>query len=108
MIERESIAGQRRNGKASKRALKKGLVVSRYFSTAGVDPEEELAWELRTAAITGEGGRSTWEERDVGGPKGWSALATNVVASKYFRGALGSPQRERSVRQLVGRVVKTI
>ena len=108
MIERESIAGQRRNGKASKRALKKGLVVSRYFSTAGVDPEEELAWELRTAAITGEGGQSIFEQKDVEVPKSWSALATNVVASKYFRGALGSPQRERSVRQLVGRVVKTI
>jgi ribonucleoside-diphosphate reductase alpha chain len=109
MIERESIAGQKRNGKAGRRALlKKGLVVSRYFSTAGVDPEEELAWEPRTAAITGEGGQSIFEQKDVEVPKSWSALATNVVASKYFRGALGSPQRERSVRQLVGRVVKTI
>ncbi len=108
MIERESVVGQRRNGKAAKRALKKGLVVPRYFSTAGVDPAEELAWEQRTAAITGEGGQVIFEQKDIEVPKSWSALATNVVVSKYFRGALGSTQRERSVRQLVGRVVKTI
>jgi ribonucleoside-diphosphate reductase alpha chain len=108
MIERESsVVGQRRNGKA-KRVQKKGLQVARYFSTRGVDPAEEMAWESRTAAITGEGGQVIFEQKDIEVPKTWSALATNVVASKYFRGALGSPQRERSVRQLVGRVVKTI
>src|SRR6266568_4630576 len=107
MMERE-IVGQRRNGKAARRAVKKGVVVPRYFSTPGVDPAEELAWELRTAAITGDGGQLIFEQKDVEVPKTWSALATNVVASKYFRGALGSPQRERSVRQLVGRVVRAI
>ncbi len=108
MIERESVTPQRRNGKASRRALRKGITVSRYFSTAGVDPAEELAWELRTASITGEGGQIIFEQKDIEVPKSWSALAANVVASKYFRGPLGSPQRERSVRQLVRRVVKTI
>jgi len=107
MMERE-IVGQRRNGKAARRAVKKGVVVPRYFSTPGVDPAEELAWELRTAAITGDGGQLIFEQKDIEVPKSWSALATNVVSSKYFRGALGSPQRERSVRQLVSRVVHAI
>ena len=106
MIERESISAKR-SGKARKSA-KKGLSIPRYFTTRGVDPAEEMAWELRTASITGEGGKLVFEQKDIEVPKSWSALATNVVASKYFRGALGSPKRERSVKQLVGRVVKTI
>ncbi len=107
MIERESVVAQKRAGR-SQRKGRKGISVPRYFSTRGVDPAEEMAWELRTASITGEGGKMIFEQRDVEVPKHWSALATNVVASKYFRGALGSADRERSVRQLVGRVVRTI
>ena len=105
MMERE-VVGQRRNAK--RKTAKKGVAVPRYFSTPGVDPAEEIAWELRTAAINGEGGQVIFEQRDVEVPKSWSALATQVVASKYFRGALGSPERERSVRQLVSRVVRAI
>jgi ribonucleoside-diphosphate reductase alpha chain len=108
MMEREGAVGQRRNGKAGKKLARRGLTVPRSFSTRGVDPGEEMAWELRTAAITGEGGKVVFEQRDVEVPKSWSGLATNVVASKYFRGPLGSPERERSVKQLVGRVVRTI
>jgi ribonucleoside-diphosphate reductase alpha chain len=108
MIERESVVGQRRGSKSTKRTLKKGLTIPRYFSTAGVDPAEELAWEFRTASITGEGGQVIFEQKDIEVPKNWSALATNVVASKYFRGPLGTPQREHSARQLVSRVVSTI
>ncbi len=109
MMEREvTAAGQRKGVRAKRVAARRGLTVPRYFSTAGVDPAEELAWERRAASITGEGGQSVFEQADVEVPKSWSALATNVVASKYFRGALGSPGRERSVRQLVGRVVKAI
>ena len=108
MMERESAVGQRRNGKAGRRVQRKGLTVPRAFSTRGVDPGEEMAWEVRTASITGEGGQVVFEQRDVEVPKSWSALAANVVASKYFRGPLGSPERERSVKQLVGRVVRTI
>jgi ribonucleoside-diphosphate reductase alpha chain len=109
MIERDSAAtNQRKNGRTSRKAGRKGLAISRFFTTAGVDPAEELAWESRTAAITGESGKVIFEQRDVEVPKHWSALATNVVASKYFRGSLGSPDRERSVKQLVGRVVRTV
>ena len=104
MMERE-IVGQRRNGKAARRAAKKGVVVPRYFTTPGVDPADELAWEHRTAAITGEDGKPIFEQKDIEVPKCWSPLATNVVSSKYFRGTLGTPERERSVRQLIGRVV---
>src|SRR5512138_2615065 len=87
---------------------RRGLAVERFFTTKGVDPADELAWETRTASITGEGGATIFEQKDVEVPKTWSLLATNVVASKYFRGPLGAPARERSVRQLVTRVVKTI
>jgi ribonucleoside-diphosphate reductase alpha chain len=108
MMERE-VTGQRAKvAKAAKKLTKRGLAVGRYFTTRGVDPADEVAWETRTAQITGEGGAIIFEQRDVEVPKSWSLLATNVVASKYFRGPLGSPTRERSVRQLVSRVVKTI
>src|SRR6185436_9808638 len=65
-------------------------------------------WELRTAAITGESGKMVFEQRDVEVPKFWSQTATNVVVQKYFRGELGTPGRERSVRQLIDRVADTI
>lgn len=108
MMEREVTGHRPRASKSAKKVAKKGLSVGRYFTTPGVDPAEELAWETRTAAITGEGGASIFEQKDVEVPKSWSLLATNVVASKYFRGQLGTPARERSVRQLVSRVVETI
>jgi ribonucleoside-diphosphate reductase alpha chain len=107
MMERE-VTGQRRTAKPAKKLPKRGLSIPRTFTTKGVDPAEELAWETRTASITGEGGAIIFEQKDVEVPKSWSLLATNVVASKYFRGPLGAPSRERSARQLVGRVVKTI
>jgi ribonucleoside-diphosphate reductase alpha chain len=87
---------------------KAGLEVPRYFTQVGMDPEEELSWEGRNAVISGENGEVVFEQNDIEVPKPWSQLATNVVASKYFRGSIGTPQRERSVRQLVGRVVRTI
>ena len=107
MMERE-VSGQRAKGKVQKKAQRRGLAVERFFTTKGVDPAEEVAWETRTTQITGEGGAIIFEQKDVEVPKTWSLLATNVVASKYFRGSLGSPARERSVKQLVSRVVKTI
>jgi ribonucleoside-diphosphate reductase alpha chain len=104
--------GRPRNGassRAERRAVQpEGLVIERWWTTAGVDPFDEVEWELRTAAITGERGEVIFEQRDLEIPKFWSQLATNVVASKYFRGPLGDPSRERSVRQLIGRVVRTI
>ena len=85
-----------------------GLALERFFTHPGVDPSSEIEWELRSAVIAGEDGRVVFEQRDVEVPRAWSQTATNVVVSKYFRGPLGSPRRESSVRQLVGRVVDTI
>jgi ribonucleoside-diphosphate reductase alpha chain len=85
-----------------------GITMARRFVQAGVDPYDTVEWETRSAVISGEGGETVFEQRDIEVPKGWSQLATNVVASKYFRGALGTPARERSMRQLIGRVVGTI
>ena len=86
----------------------RGLTVARRFVPAGTDPYDTVEWEIRSAVISGEGGETVFEQRDVEVPKRWSQLATNVVVSKYFRGPLGTPERERSVRQLIGRVVSTI
>lgn len=85
-----------------------GLVIPRFFTRAGLSPYDEIVWESRHALIAGEDGRPVFEQRDVEFPQSWSQLATNVVASKYFRGPLGTPQREHSVRQLLDRVVHTI
>ena len=85
-----------------------GIAMARRFVPAGIDPYETVEWETRSAVISGEGGETVFEQRDIEVPKSWSQLATNVVASKYFRGTLGTPARERSVRQLIGRVVGTV
>jgi ribonucleoside-diphosphate reductase alpha chain len=86
-----------------------GLTFKRHFTKEGVRPFDEVEWEVRDAVIPNfkEGGNA-FEQRDVEFPKGWSQNATNIVAQKYFRGPLETPQRESSVRQLVGRVVDTI
>src|SRR6186713_2699872 len=79
----------------------------RYFTVPGIDPFEQVEWELRHAHIPGKDGPA-FEQKDVEFPVTWSQTATNIVAQKYFRGQLSSPQRERSVRQMVGRVADTI
>src|ERR1700758_3183959 len=89
-------------------ASRAGLAVERFFTRPGVDPFSEVEWELRAAVIAGEDGRVVFEQRDVEVPRSWSQTATNVVVSKYFRGQLGTPRRETSVRQLISRVVDTI
>ena len=71
----------------------------RYFTVPGIDPFEQVEWEVRHAHIPGKDGPA-FEQKDVEFPKFWSQTATNIVAQKYFRGPLGSPQRERSVRQI--------
>jgi ribonucleoside-diphosphate reductase alpha chain len=100
MMDRDVTGQHAKHGgktaKSAKRLAKHGLTLERYFTTRGVDPADEMVWETRTAQITGEGGAVIFEQRDVEVPKSWSMLAANVVASK------------RSVRQLVGRVVRTI
>lgn len=85
-----------------------GVTISRYFTTPGIDPFDEVEWERRDAVIQDEKGKVVFEQHGVEVPAAWSQLATNVVVSKYFRGATGSPEREQSVRQMIGRVVRTI
>ncbi|MBW2120489.1 MAG: vitamin B12-dependent ribonucleotide reductase [Deltaproteobacteria bacterium] len=83
-------------------------IVRRYFTKKGVSPFDTLEWERRSAAITNEKGEKVFEQRDLEFPSSWSQMAVNVVASKYFRGILGTSERESSLRQLIGRVVETI
>ena len=83
------------------------LAVRRYFTIAGRDPFDEIEWETRDAFIAGKD-KPTFEQKDVEFPKFWSQTATNIVAQKYFRGRMSSPERERSVRQMIGRIVTTI
>jgi len=93
---------------ARKAGARKGLSISRHFTQSGQDPFDAVEWSLRTATIANEKGETVFEQSDVEVPSTWSQLATNVVVSKYFRGHLGTPERERSVRQLIGRVVGRI
>lgn len=85
-----------------------GLTIPRHFTTEGVHPYETVMWERRDAIIMGENGQAVFEQRGVEFPVSWSQLATNVVASKYFRGQMTSPERECSVQQIINRVVLTI
>ena len=85
-----------------------GLEFERFFSREGIDPFDEIEWDLRAAVIGNEKGEVVFEQRDVEIPRFWSQQATNIVVSKYFRGQIGTPDRERSVKQLIGRVVDTI
>src|SRR3989442_6462719 len=84
-----------------------GAAVKRYFTIPGRDPFEELEWELRDAFSAGKD-KPTFEQKGVEFPKFWSQTATNIVAQKYFRGRMSSPERESSVKQMIGRVVGTI
>ncbi len=84
-----------------------GLSVRRYFTTRGVHPFDAVEWELRDARI-GHGDKVSFEQQGVEFPVSWSQNATNIVAQKYFRGQLGSPAREHSVKQMIGRVAATI
>ncbi len=83
------------------------LAVRRYFTIPGRDPFDEIDWETRDAFIPGKD-KPVFDQKDVEFPKFWSQTATNIVAQKYFRGRMTSPERERSVKQMIGRVVDTI
>ena len=83
------------------------LGVRRFFTIPGRDPFDEIEWETRDAFIPGKD-KPVFEQKGVEFPKFWSQTATNIVAQKYFRGRMSSPERESSVRQMVGRVVSTI
>ncbi|HUZ82184.1 MAG TPA: vitamin B12-dependent ribonucleotide reductase [Gaiellaceae bacterium] len=83
------------------------LAVKRLFTIPGRDPYDEVEWEIRDAHIPGKNGPA-FEQKDVEFPKFWSQTATNIVAQKYFRGRMSSPERERSVKQMIGRIVGTV
>lgn len=85
-----------------------GLRIPRRYTVAGEDPYEQVEWEHREATITSGDGNVIFEQDDVEAPAEWSQLAVNVVVSKYFRGQLGTPERENSIRHLIHRVVDTI
>jgi ribonucleoside-diphosphate reductase alpha chain len=102
------VDGEKPRAKARSAGAVAGLTFPRFFTEAGVDPFDEVAWEIRSALIGNERGEMVFEQRDVEIPKAWSQQATNIVVSKYFRGQIGTPERERSVKQLIGRVVDTI
>ncbi|MGZ5419070.1 MAG: vitamin B12-dependent ribonucleotide reductase, partial [Solirubrobacterales bacterium] len=91
----------------SRTSTGKGLAIERRFSTEGVHPFDELDWEMRDAVI-GDPENPAFEQRGVEFPESWTQNATNIVAQKYFRGRLGSDERESSVKQMVGRVAGTI
>src|SRR6266849_5324968 len=85
-----------------------GLSFRRSFTKSGVSPYDEVEWEHRLAQITDAQGTAIFEQKDVEVPKDWSVTATNIVASKYLHGHVGTPERETGVRQLVTRVAETI
>src|SRR2546423_1986335 len=89
------------------RSTEKGLAIERRFTSPGIHPYDEVEWELRDAII-GDPAKPAFEQRGVEFPKTWSQNATNIVAQKYFRGKLGSPERERSVKQMISRVAGRI
>src|ERR671938_207022 len=104
--DRLSATRARRGGKAPARG--KGLKVKRVYTTAGVHPYDEVTWERRDVVMTNwRDGSINFEQRGVEFPAEWSINATNIVTTKYFRGAVGTPQRETSLRQLIDRVVLT-
>jgi len=100
----ETVSGSaRRGGKGGR----KGLKIDRIFTTPGVHPYDEIAWERRDVVMTNwRDGSINFEQRGVEFPEFWSVNAANIVTTKYFRGAVGTPQREWSLKQLVDRVVK--
>jgi ribonucleoside-diphosphate reductase alpha chain len=85
----------------------RALSIRRHFTAPDTHPFDTVAWETRDARI-GHGDRVAFEQKDVEFPKSWSQNATNIVAQKYFRGQLGHPTRERSVKQMIARVAGTI
>src|SRR5580698_4035488 len=93
---------------AQKKTAAPGLAFRRFFTQPGVSPYDELEWELRLAQITDAQGNVIFEQKDVEVPKDWSMTATNIVASKYLHGKVGTPERESGVRALVTRVAETI
>jgi ribonucleoside-diphosphate reductase alpha chain len=104
----DTTRGETTTTRSATPASAPGLEFGRFFSREGIDPFDEVEWDIRSAVIGNEKGQVVFEQRDVEIPRFWSQQATNIVVSKYFRGQIGTPERERSVKQLIGRVVDTI
>src|SRR6202158_2663623 len=105
------VSDQLKTQTAASNATKKkapGLTFRRFFTKPGVSPYSEVEWELRIAQITDSQGGMIFEQKNVEVPKDWSMTATNIVASKYLHGQIGTDERETGVRQLVARVAETI
>jgi ribonucleoside-diphosphate reductase alpha chain len=107
VVEEQSV-GVRSSASSVAGTARKGLTFQRFYTTAGVSPFDTVEWDLRDAVISNEKGERVFEQKGVEMPRLWSQTATNVVVSKYFRGQLGTPERERSVRQLISRVADTV
>ncbi|MEU5832942.1 vitamin B12-dependent ribonucleotide reductase [Streptomyces diacarni] len=104
----ETTSGPARGSRAKGSKANKGLRIERVHTTPGVHPYDEVTWERRDVVMTNwRDGSINFEQRGVEFPDFWSVNAVNIVTSKYFRGAVGTPQRENSLRQLIDRVVKT-
>ncbi|GAB2789756.1 vitamin B12-dependent ribonucleotide reductase [Streptomyces daliensis] len=104
----ETTSGPARGSRAKGSKASKGLRIERIHTTPGVHPYDEVVWERRDVVMTNwRDGSVNFEQRGVEFPDFWSVNAVNIVTSKYFRGAVGTPQRESSLRQLIDRVVKT-
>ena len=103
---RDQIKTQSAASTTKKKA--QGLTFRRFFTKPGVSPYDEVEWELRDAQITDSQGGMIFEQKNVEVPKDWSMTATNIVASKYLHGQIGTDERETGVRQLVARVAETI
>src|SRR5450631_1629981 len=103
---RDQIKTQTAASNTKKKA--QGLTFRRLFTKPGVSPYNEVEWELRHAQITDSQGGMIFEQKNVEVPKDWSMTATNIVASKYLHGQIGTEERETGVRQLVARVAETI
>src|SRR6202166_3739274 len=104
-INTQSAAG---NTAVNKKTKAQGLTFRRFFTKPGISPYSEVEWELRNAQITDSQGGMIFEQKNVEVPKDWSMTATNIVASKYLHGPIGTDERETGVRQLIARVAETI
>src|SRR5712672_2323670 len=108
-IKSQSIAGNASEKSTGNKTTKaQGLAFRRFFTKPGVSPYSEVEWEYRDAVIADSQGGVIFEQKNVEVPKDWSMTATNIVASKYLHGKVGTPERETGVRQLVTRVAETI
>lgn len=104
----ETTSGPARNSRTKGIKPSKGLRIERIHTTPGVHPYDEVAWESRDVVMTNwRDGSINFEQRGVEFPDFWSVNAVNIVTSKYFRGAVGTPQRETGLRQLIDRIVTT-